>query len=290
MLAIDEFSLEKQENNHLDFKSTFDINSARDWCEIIKDIAAIANSGGGAILIGVNDDGSPSTFDVTEILKLDQANVSNKISSYTDEQYSGVGILEKSREGRKIAVLFIAQSDYPIVFKKPGTYNVGGGKQQTAFSVGSMYFRHGTKSEQCRASDIRDFVERKIASIRGSWLDGIRQVVEAPEGSQVVVHTVHDPSEIRFTDDPNAPPTRLEEKELVQLYPLDYIQLTNMLRSRYKNFSENNKFWGIKKELEGDPKYCYRRFLNPKNKRGNMKRLYSFNIVNELDKHYDLRK
>ncbi len=289
MKSIDEISAQIKESNDVDFKGSFDPNSGRDWCEIIKDIAAMANSGGGAILVGVKDNGEPSGHDVTEILNLDQADIVNKVSSYTDEQFSKIDVRRLMRGEHLVAAFIISSSDYPIVFKKPGTYDIGGGKQDRAFSVGSIYFRHGTTSEYCRASDIRDFIDRKVTSIKSSWLEGIRQVVEAPEGSHVVVHTVHEPTEIRFTDDPNAVPTRLEEKELVELYPLDYPQLTNMLRLRYKDFSENFRFWAIKKSLEVDPKYCYVRFLNPKNKRGGMKRLYSFNIVNELDKHYSLR-
>ena len=37
------------ETASLDFKSEFNPNSNQDWCEVIKDIAAIANSGGGII-------------------------------------------------------------------------------------------------------------------------------------------------------------------------------------------------------------------------------------------------
>jgi predicted HTH transcriptional regulator len=53
----------QKESKHVDFKAEFDPNSRHDWCEIIKDIVAMANSGGGAILIGLKDDGKPSNFD-----------------------------------------------------------------------------------------------------------------------------------------------------------------------------------------------------------------------------------
>lgn len=35
-----------------------------DWCELIKDIVAMANSGGGRIAIGANDDGTPSGYEL----------------------------------------------------------------------------------------------------------------------------------------------------------------------------------------------------------------------------------
>ena len=48
----------EDETADLDFKSAFDPASTRDWCELVKDIVAFANSGGGCIVFGVNDDGS----------------------------------------------------------------------------------------------------------------------------------------------------------------------------------------------------------------------------------------
>lgn len=40
----------------LDFKSSIDPGSAGDWLSLIKDIAFFANSGGGTIFVGLNDD------------------------------------------------------------------------------------------------------------------------------------------------------------------------------------------------------------------------------------------
>jgi len=47
----------KRESKAVDFKRSFDPASVAEWCELIKDIVAMANSGGGTILIGVNNDG-----------------------------------------------------------------------------------------------------------------------------------------------------------------------------------------------------------------------------------------
>jgi len=43
----------KRESKYIEFKERFDVNQSQYWCEIIKDIVAMANSGGGCILIGV---------------------------------------------------------------------------------------------------------------------------------------------------------------------------------------------------------------------------------------------
>jgi len=49
-----------KESKHTDFKGRFDTSKAEDWCEIVKDIVAMANSGGGSIVAGIDDDGTPS--------------------------------------------------------------------------------------------------------------------------------------------------------------------------------------------------------------------------------------
>jgi predicted HTH transcriptional regulator len=75
----------------LDFKSSFE-GSAANWCELIKDIIAMANSGGGAIVVGVNDDGTPAPTDLTAILAIDPATIVDKIKKYTAQHFSGCTI------------------------------------------------------------------------------------------------------------------------------------------------------------------------------------------------------
>lgn len=51
------------ESATIDFKAGFDVQWQNDWCEVVKDVVAMANSGGGLIVFGVNDDGTPSRSD-----------------------------------------------------------------------------------------------------------------------------------------------------------------------------------------------------------------------------------
>jgi hypothetical protein len=109
--------------------------------------------------------------------------------------------------GEEVVVFSIRTATSPLVFVKPGTYDGGGGKQKTAFSVGTVYFRHGAKSEPGNTEDLEQFVERRLEQIRKSWLDGIAKVVEAPAGSSVQIlrpGTSGDPQAVRLTNDPGA--------------------------------------------------------------------------------------
>lgn len=175
------------ESEAVDFKAQFDPTSRQDWCELVKDLVAMANSGGGSLIFGVQDDGTSSGTDVRPVLQLDPADVTNKIHSYTEQQFSGFEIRGGVRRGHPVALLSIAGVRLPMVFTAPGTYSTGPSVQKTAFSRGTVYFRHGPKSEPGTTDDLRQALERELERVKEFWLQGITKVVAAPPGSTVQV-------------------------------------------------------------------------------------------------------
>lgn len=175
------------ERDDVDFKSSFDPTSNRDWLELIKDVAAFANSGGGYILIGLNDDGTPAYSDVSGILAVDPSDLENRLFKYFGQHFSGVEIIETQKQGTEICALRISPARIPIVFSRVGETELPDGKKKTVFALGTVYFRHGTKSEPGTTDDLRRFLERELEFTRKSWLDGIAKVVEAPAGSRFAV-------------------------------------------------------------------------------------------------------
>lgn len=206
-------ALEKAtETTDLEFKSSFDVALAGDWLELIKDIVALANSGGGLILLGLNDDGSPSGADTTALQAVDPADLTNRIHKYTGHHFSAFELIECQKEGHELCALRVDGIRVPMVFTRVGTYEVSEAKQKTAFSQGTIYFRHGAKSEPGTSDDLRTFLERELERTRKSWLDGIAKVVEAPTGSRFAVLPPESaPSgpggtlPMRLTNDPDAP-------------------------------------------------------------------------------------
>ena len=63
----------KRESKHVEFKQEFDPSSHQDWCEVIKDVVAIANSGGGVIVFGLDNVGTPTGISVDAIARIDPA-------------------------------------------------------------------------------------------------------------------------------------------------------------------------------------------------------------------------
>src|ERR1700680_3641018 len=118
------------ESASADFKSSFDPQSKQDWCELIKDIIAMSNSGGGVIIVGVDDDGNPlANADVAPLLAVDPADVTNRIHSYTDQHFAAFEITQSIRQGKRVAVIDVGPSDIPIVFTAHGGYATPGGQK-----------------------------------------------------------------------------------------------------------------------------------------------------------------
>jgi len=213
----------KRESKYVDFKARLDFSEPHAWCEIVKDIIAMANTGGGVLLIGLDNKGNPTDFDPTQVLDVDEAVVADQIHKYTGVHFDAFSISEETKLGNSLAAILVQGISIPIVFTKPGTYRVSDKKQNTAFSAGTVYFRHGAKSEPGNTNDLRKVVERQLETIRQSWLQGVRKVVKAPPGSQVYTFpsgvevresVSSDARAIRIVDDPDAPAYRKLDYDL----------------------------------------------------------------------------
>ena len=160
----------KRESKNLDFKVGFDTGSREAWCEIVKDIVAFANSGGGALVFGVHDDGTPADVDVSPFLSVDPVDVTNKVNAYTGYEFDEFEIVEIERAGRRLALYAVFGVATPMVFIRDGAHLGQGKSRRPAFVKGSVYFRHGAKSAPGTSNDLSSWLERSLESIRSTWL------------------------------------------------------------------------------------------------------------------------
>ena len=197
-----------EETASLDLKCTFDPAVNGEWCELLKDIVAMANSGGGRIIIGLNEDGAPSGISAAKIHGIDPAVFVDKVFSYTGVHFAGVRTAIESHADTQVAVLIIDEAAAPLMFNKPGTYQIAEGKQRNAFSAGTLYVRHGAKSEPGTSDDMRDILERHLINARATLLANLRQVIEAPAGAVVSIAPAAPADKsalpIRLVQDPTA--------------------------------------------------------------------------------------
>lgn len=166
-----------------------------DYVELVRDVAALANSGGGVIVL----DG---------IAGVDEELLHEQLGRYAEPEFEGFEVEPVSRNGRpSTAVVVEGVRNAPLVFTQTG--RVGG--DHVAFVRGGLYFRHGAKSEAATGEDVRDFIRRQLEATRTQWLANIRQVMHAPDGAEVAVIETAErdeegrPTLIRLTTDPHAP-------------------------------------------------------------------------------------
>jgi predicted HTH transcriptional regulator len=145
----------KRESKYVEFKERFDPSITGEWCELLKDFIAIANSGGGVLVVGVRDDGTASREDVLPVLQLDPAKITDKVFKYTDEHFAGFEVHDLKRGSKRVAAILVQPATAPIAFTSQGSYEDDQGKRKTAFVKGTVYVRHGAKSEPATTIDLR---------------------------------------------------------------------------------------------------------------------------------------
>jgi hypothetical protein len=148
---------------------------------------------------------------MSDIVATDPADVTNRLHKYTGIHFHAFEIARAEKSGKEVCIMSVRAAKIPLVFTSIGNYEAEKGKQKTAFNVGTVYFRHGAKSEPGNGDDLRAFLDREVESVKQSWLSGIAKVVEAPTGSRVAILPPTDepavPSEVvrvQLTDDPKA--------------------------------------------------------------------------------------
>lgn len=162
-----------------------------DYVELVRDIAAMANSGGGVVVV---DD-------------VDEEQVHEALERYVEPEFEGVSVARVERG----AAVVVDGTPTPLVFSRGGRYRDRDGGEHVAFARGGLYFRHGAKSEPATGEDVRDFIRRQLDATRTQWLANIRQVMHAPDGAEVAVIETAErdeegrPTLIRLTTDPHAP-------------------------------------------------------------------------------------
>jgi hypothetical protein len=287
------------ETSQIEFKLIFDPFSDGNWCEIIKDIVAISNSGGGVIIFGLDSHGIPKGENISQLYSIDPSQITNKISKYTGYHFSEFSLHECEKQGNKLFAILIFNTRMPIIFEKPGTYADFQGKQTTAFKQGTLYFRHGPASEPGNNNDLRIFIEKRIEDTRNEWLKNVKQIIEAPLGTSFIPYNPNDflnesqdgPTQtIKFSESTNGFPVYIKEEDIQKIYPLSYSELTSLLQKRYSNFLRNKQYHEIRKSLETDSKFCTVKYLDIHHPLSGSKKFYKYAICNEFDKFYELKE
>jgi hypothetical protein len=169
----------------IEFKSHFDPEMLRDRVEVVKDIVALHNSGGGVIVFGLLSDGSAAGDGAGCVSPVDPAKVTDWFRSYTGVTPEGVIVTKVERCSKHYDAWFVPGGRYPVPFKDPGQWEKPDKKQQTVFSRGQIYFRHGAKSEPATHDDMQRLHQRITEEARVKFVAEMQNVARLPDGYTV---------------------------------------------------------------------------------------------------------
>jgi hypothetical protein len=175
----------------------FDPEAPGVWLDLVRDVAAVANSGGGVVVLSGD---------------VEEEQLHEELARYAEPEFEAFELHDITRAGRQaMAIVVEGVANTPLVFARTGRYRSVDGDEHVAFARGGLYFRHGAKSEPATGADVRDFIKRQLDATRSQWLANIRQVMHAPDGAEVAVIETAErdeqgrPTLIRLTTDPHAP-------------------------------------------------------------------------------------
>jgi hypothetical protein len=178
-----------------------------DWPELVRDLTAMANSGGGRLE-------ASSNISLHELL--------NQLSRYTTSDFADIAI-EEPLDGAPGTIINIGPAHFPIDYR------------------GTLYFRHDGRSEPVNAADIRRSFQRLLNKARGRWSRSLRRALNtpvdrltAPPRTRSVSRPPSKPTNlqpVRITNDLNAP--ALHPQDVDRLYPWRQKDLVRELNRRF---------------------------------------------------------
>jgi hypothetical protein len=187
----------RRSSKRVELDEGFDPQTPGVWLELVRDVAAMANSGGGVVVLHGN---------------VEEEQLHEELARYAEPEFESFQVRDIKRAGRPATAIVVeAVANTPLVFSRTGRYRNADGDEHVAFARGGLYFRHGAKSEPATGADVRDFIKRQLDATRSQWLANIRQVMHAPDGAEVAVIETAErddegrPTLIRLTTDPHAP-------------------------------------------------------------------------------------
>jgi len=176
------------ESSILDNKATFEHDSQKARLGLLRDVIAIANSGGGKIVIG-NDEVSDIGVTKEVAAAVDSSKVAEWLSNFASP--APVDLSHDIRQVGKekyVVTLIISAAEFPLVASKRGIWKGADSKRdRPLFEVGDVLIRHSTRTEKANYEDLRRWIVRAKETERSAILDRLSTFIRLPEGADLLV-------------------------------------------------------------------------------------------------------
>jgi len=266
-----------RESSEIEFKESFNFSNITEYS---KYMASFANKSGGYIIFGIKDNPrkivgiNPDRFN--EISQ-------EKITSFLLEHFNpeikwDIGIVEYDTQSVGYIYTYKAENK-PVICKK---------NKDGIIKNGEIYYRYRAQTRNIEYGELTEIIDEIKEKEKQNWIRLLTDI--ASIGPENVIVSKKSGIEMRPSSSPKALPVNIEEKNLRELYPYDYRQLTAELKKRYTDFKENKNYHNIRKNLKLQKEFCYTKILDPNHPKSPKKDFYSKEIIKEFDKYYTLKK
>lgn len=163
--------LRSGEQTQLEYKEIIDLSDNKDKLNFVKDVVAMSNrSGGGYILIGVQDDGTPCLkVGELDLPKFDGARLGDTVRRYIETQiriHSQPHVLDNGCEVLVVRVEGHADG-LPVPMAMNGQYHPDNGKKPImVFREGDLLVREGAANVQLRHTHWKDVLALHDENLR----------------------------------------------------------------------------------------------------------------------------
>jgi hypothetical protein len=179
----------------LDFKIGFDASSNKDWLELLKDIVAMANAGGGLLVFGIDRDGNALGCSPDLVRDLDPAAIVDKLRKYAPQVHIQVNPYGLVYQGDQLASLVIQRGTRIIVFERDGQYeDPTTRRSKTVFYAGIVYTRTAGGNAPARQLDLDQMVSYFAEQQIRRMVARIGQVATLPPGTDLIASDPSNPS------------------------------------------------------------------------------------------------
>jgi hypothetical protein len=210
--------LGEPEGNHLDLKSSVNLDDKLDQLKLVKDMVTMSNRPpGGYILMGVDDHLKPCMpkgtiadrrrFDGAKLGDLVRPNIEGQIHDHN---------------GNEIVLIWIENTGLPVPFSKLGQYEHPDGRKQNVFRPGDIFIREGAQNVPIHNTHWADVLSAYTKQIRDEASDlaenvmreFINQLRQHPPGTTAEISILMEMDEVTFT---NGVAALIESKNDVRL-------------------------------------------------------------------------
>lgn len=166
----------------LDLKRDFD-NSPKAWLDLLRHVVAMANSGGGVLIFGIENDGTRAGLSRSLISEFDATKIANQLNRHASGARVRTTYTEFEYYNKLFGALFVHTSSRLVVFDKTIQYP---GTNKTALRQGVLYVRRKSATEPATQSEINNAIDRVVARNLRAFIARIDHVAALPPSAQLI--------------------------------------------------------------------------------------------------------